>query len=130
MKKNQDQQDKLDSLERILRTIIDALGLLVGLCWEKATDAAMEVLIEGSSLSQHVVLSKVGFAAVMMAFMYHAWKKYIVPKAQKSEEEHDVDIKVERLLRQSKNRKALTADLLTFLKARDPVGQSVAESWS
>jgi hypothetical protein len=95
-----DVADLADNLERVFRTVIDAYGLLVGLCWEKAADAAIEVIIEGNSLFRsHVVISKVVFAFAMMVYMYHAWKKYIVPSAEKSAQEHKLDIELERAMR-------------------------------
>lgn len=110
--------EKAGSLERILRALIDAYGLLVGLVWEKATDAAMEVIVEGNTeLSNHRVISKVVSAIIMMVFLWTAWVKYIVPKAQKSWKGHQVDIELEWLLRRSLAEKGTLADdLLAFLK--------------
>lgn len=84
------------TLEIIIRTLIDAFGLLVGLCWEKATDAAMETIIEGNHwFAEHHVLSKLFFAALMMLFMFTAWIKYIVPSAKKLPADHEVDLLLE-----------------------------------
>jgi hypothetical protein len=105
-----------DNAERIFRTVIDAMGLLVGLCWEKATDASIETIIDGNSfLASHPVLARVGIAIVMFAFVFTAWQKYIVPKAQKTYQEHEIDLMLERALR--KNPK-LAMDLWATIKQR------------
>merc|ERR1719326_1237673 len=71
----QKQSTDANSLERALRTIIDSFGLLVGLCWEKATDAAIETIIEGDdTLSHHIVISKILAAVIVVVIMYPAWR--------------------------------------------------------
>lgn len=70
------------SLEKALRTIIDGFGLLVGLAWDKAFDAADEAIVEGThGLHEHVVIAKMAIAALLVLFVIPAWKWYIVPKA-------------------------------------------------
>merc|ERR1712118_575262 len=71
-------RDVSDNVAKLFRTVIECLGLLVGLCWEKAADAAIEIIVEGDEfLHQHVVISKVSFATIMMVFMLTAWVRYI-----------------------------------------------------
>jgi hypothetical protein len=95
-----DVEDITDNVERVFRTVIDAFGLLVGLCWEKATDAAMETVVLGTcEFAEHPVLTKVLIAVVMLVCVFTAWIKYIVPKAQKTHEEHKIDLRLERVLR-------------------------------
>lgn len=95
-----DVEDITDNVERVFRTVIDAFGLLVGLCWEKATDAAMETVVLGTcEFAEHPVLTKVLIAVVMLVCVFTAWIKYIVPKAQKTHEEHKIDLKLEKVLR-------------------------------
>lgn len=69
--------------EIALRRIIDAFGLLVGFCWEKAFDAADETLVEGlPSTKAHPVLARLFLCTILVIAVLPAWLWYIVPKAR------------------------------------------------
>lgn len=83
---------KADSgaVEMAVRKIIDAFGLLVGLCWDKAFDAAGEVLVEGTAATKkHPVVAKVALAFILVGFVVPAWVWYIVPKAREGADYHE-----------------------------------------
>jgi hypothetical protein len=82
--------------ERALRSVIQSFGLLVGLCWERATDAAIDTIIEGNGLlNRHHVWSKILAAALVLVVMGRAWLKYILPFAEMSAEEHEMAMALE-----------------------------------
>lgn len=73
----------LSSLHQSLRTVIHALGLVVGLSWEKAFDMAHEAIIEGSPLEDHRVIAKGAMALGTFVFVIPAWQRYLVPMAKR-----------------------------------------------
>jgi len=81
---------KPEELAKVLRVIILSFGLLVALSWDKAFDAAEETIVHG--IGSHFVISKVFLACALVIFVTPAWMWYIVPKAQKSEEQHAHDV--------------------------------------
>lgn len=79
----------LQMQEHSLRKIIEALGLAVGLSWERAFHAAEETLIDGIPVAHaHVVVSKALFATILLMVVFPAWLWYIIPKARLTEEDH------------------------------------------
>lgn len=73
----------LSNLNQSLRTVIHALGLVVGLSWEKAFDMAHEAIIEGSPLEDHRVIAKGAMALGTFVFVIPAWQRYLLPMAKK-----------------------------------------------
>jgi hypothetical protein len=89
-KRLQAQGTDVSNLEKALRTIIDSFGLLVGLCWEKATDAAIETIIEGNpTFENHKVISKISAAIIVTVVMFPAWIYYVIPPAEMTVKEHE-----------------------------------------
>eukprot|EP00929_Paragymnodinium_shiwhaense_P072822 TRINITY_DN3697_c0_g1_i2.p1 TRINITY_DN3697_c0_g1~~TRINITY_DN3697_c0_g1_i2.p1 ORF type:complete len:717 (-),score=165.47 TRINITY_DN3697_c0_g1_i2:220-2370(-) len=75
--------------EKAVRNVIHGLSLLVGIVWEKAFDAAEEALLLYSEATRHhLVVTKLGMVALLMAVVGPAWIMYIVPAARMSSEEH------------------------------------------
>merc|ERR1719491_1191787 len=67
----QSQSMDASNLEKAIRTIIQAFGLLVGLCWEKATDAAIVTIIDGNEiLHDHPTLARVAAALIVILMMF------------------------------------------------------------
>jgi len=96
---------ELGNMEQVLRMIIAALGLLVGLSWEKAFDMCHEAIIEGTPiLEHHKVISKTFMAFSIAAIVIPAWLKYLVPMAKKQVEHHEAVMNLEK--EQMKNPKA------------------------
>lgn len=94
----QNQTTDVSNIERAIRTVIDSFGLLVGLCWEKATDAAIETIIEGHhTLHHHMVISKICAAVVVLLFMFPAWLYIIIPSAEMTAEEHESQMELTRI---------------------------------
>ncbi|CAE8689740.1 unnamed protein product [Polarella glacialis] len=103
--KRKKQRGRQSSAPKVLRMIIAALGLLVGLSWEKAFDMCHEAIIEGTPiLEHHKVISKTFMAFSIAAIVIPAWLKYLVPMAKKQVEHHEAVMNLEK--EQMKNPKA------------------------
>lgn len=77
-------------LEKALRAVIASFGLLVGLSWEKAFDAAGEAIIEGVPFTaSQPVVAKVVMALILVIMVLPGWQAFIVPMAQKRWQEHE-----------------------------------------
>lgn len=99
----QSQSMDASNLEKAIRTIIQAFGLLVGLCWEKATDAAIITIIDDcKTLHDHPTLARVAAALIVILIMFPAWVKYIMPEANKHWTEHQTVIRMEEMHRGSR----------------------------
>eukprot|EP00403_Amphidinium_massartii_P048044 CAMPEP_0178468552 /NCGR_PEP_ID=MMETSP0689_2-20121128/52976_1 /TAXON_ID=160604 /ORGANISM="Amphidinium massartii, Strain CS-259" /LENGTH=727 /DNA_ID=CAMNT_0020095607 /DNA_START=8 /DNA_END=2191 /DNA_ORIENTATION=- len=92
---------KRDHIQRwvaALRKIIDSFGLLIGLCWERAADAAIEVIVEDAeALRERPVMAKTMAAVIVSVMIFPAWIKYIVPVAKKTSLEHSLSLALERI---------------------------------
>eukprot|EP00929_Paragymnodinium_shiwhaense_P121025 TRINITY_DN9314_c0_g1_i1.p1 TRINITY_DN9314_c0_g1~~TRINITY_DN9314_c0_g1_i1.p1 ORF type:complete len:692 (+),score=145.52 TRINITY_DN9314_c0_g1_i1:116-2191(+) len=83
-------------LEKALRAVIGAFGLLVGLAWEKAFHASGEAIIEGvPAVRGHIVVGKFCMAAVLVMLVLPGWQAFIVPMAQKHWQEHEALMELE-----------------------------------
>jgi len=92
------QAQSTTNLERALRTVISGFGLLVGICWERAFDVADETIIQGSEFTRtHMVISRILTAALNALIVIPAWKRFIVPLAQKPFHEHQDMMNLERV---------------------------------
>jgi len=92
--KLQDAQHHADTI----RVIILCLGLLVGIVWEKAFDAADEALLKYHEVTrEHIVITKILMAAVIIGCLTPAWVQYIVPKARMSHKDAEALILSERV---------------------------------
>jgi len=91
-------KDRVQRIVAAVRKVIDGFGLLVGLCWERATDAAIEAIVDDvDALKERPVLAK-GFAAIIVtAMIFPAWIWYIVPVAKKTGLEHSLSLALERI---------------------------------
>merc|ERR1712139_373133 len=68
--------------ERALRTVIGAVGFLVGICWERSFEASDETIVESTKMiGYHPVVAKVAIAAVLVIVVFPAWLNYLVPYA-------------------------------------------------
>lgn len=80
-----------------IRKIVESCGILVGLAWDSAFEAAEESIIEGTHWTHaHQVVSKGLLAAVLILFVGKVWKSYIVPKAMMEVEEHESVLEAQR----------------------------------
>eukprot|EP00929_Paragymnodinium_shiwhaense_P087133 TRINITY_DN47419_c0_g1_i1.p1 TRINITY_DN47419_c0_g1~~TRINITY_DN47419_c0_g1_i1.p1 ORF type:complete len:578 (-),score=147.00 TRINITY_DN47419_c0_g1_i1:53-1786(-) len=85
-----------EAVEKAVRTIIDGLGVLVGLCWEKCFSTSLLTIVEGNArLRSHFVISVGALSMLLVAFVLPAWAWYIVPKALKQGADHEKDIAAE-----------------------------------
>jgi len=67
-----------------IKTIIKALGLVVGLSWEKAFDLAAELIAENENFEESSVTGKlIMLDLVILVIVAPAWGLYILPQAQK-----------------------------------------------
>uniref|UniRef100_A0A7S3MFD2 Uncharacterized protein n=1 Tax=Spumella elongata TaxID=89044 RepID=A0A7S3MFD2_9STRA len=89
------QQDALSQafdvgqMERAIRVIIGAFALAVGLAWEKAFHASLEVVVESVEvLASHYVYAQIAIAAVNSIIIMPPWLKFIVPNAKKTSKQH------------------------------------------
>lgn len=95
-----DEEKAYEHLERAFRKVIEAFGLLVGLVWEKASDAAIEIIVEGNShLAHHPVISKIMAFFLVSLLLFRAWLQFIVPLATKSKEQHKTAMQLDVLQR-------------------------------
>mmetsp|Transcript_74694 Transcript_74694/g.139436 ORF Transcript_74694/g.139436 Transcript_74694/m.139436 type:complete len:695 (+) Transcript_74694:70-2154(+) len=91
-------KDHLQRWVAAVRKIIDGFGLLVGLCWERATDAAIEAIVEDvDALKERPVVAKTAAAVIVTAMIFPAWIWYIVPVAKKTGLEHSLSLALERI---------------------------------
>jgi len=69
--------------ERALRSLMTAMGLLLGLAWEAAFDQAVSGIEEkfAADSVRNRVLLKVGMSAALCTLVLPAWRLYILPKA-------------------------------------------------
>mmetsp|Transcript_24242 Transcript_24242/g.60542 ORF Transcript_24242/g.60542 Transcript_24242/m.60542 type:complete len:552 (-) Transcript_24242:165-1820(-) len=89
--------DRVTSLERAMRSIINGFALAIGLSWEKAFHAALEVVVETqSALHGHCVTSQVLLALVNCLVIMPVWLSCIVPMANKSVRQHEILMAHER----------------------------------
>merc|ERR1712032_1348001 len=96
--KLQEQTLDVSNFEQGLRTVIDAFGLVVGLCWEKATDATIETITDGNQvLSDHRVIAKLLLALTVVVLIAPAWLRYIAPMANKHLMHHHQAIELEKM---------------------------------
>jgi len=84
-------------IEKGLRTTITAMGLLVGLSWEKAFDMAHEAIIEGSPLHTHMVIAKAVIALCTLVVVIPAWQKYLVPHSKRSLKDVEALVQLEEV---------------------------------
>lgn len=64
-----------------LRAVVTGLGLCAGLAWEKAFDAAMESITEGTTFGEaHPALEKGALGLAIVGLVLPAWRLYIFPR--------------------------------------------------
>lgn len=63
-----------------LRTLISALGILVGFSWESCFEYGIEAL---ATRSPHPVLTELCLVIILCAFMIPAWRKYILNRVMR-----------------------------------------------
>lgn len=89
-----------EMIAKVLRKLIEAFGVLVGLCWEKACHGAMDTMIESTpALDEHKVISKLGAAVLLASYILPAWFWHILPMANKDITDHRTAINVALLHR-------------------------------
>jgi len=93
---DQEKEEKIvrgtTAVELTLRTLINGFGVLVGLSWEKAFNSSLITIVTGFADEHHRVLPICTLSLALVAFVLPAWRKFIVPKALKTEAEHKKDI--------------------------------------
>ena len=97
-----------------LRNVMGGLGLLVGICWDKAFEGSYETVLDPKSMSRlafqhdkinnfitgHPTLAQRMVACLgllVSAGVGYAWYWHIVPSAMKEEEDHKEAIDIETL---------------------------------
>jgi len=76
-------------MERAIRVIIGAFALAVGLAWEKAFHASLEVVVDSVEvLESHYVYAQIAIAVVNSIIIMPPWLKFIVPNAKKTSKQH------------------------------------------
>jgi len=85
--------DKIDDMSKsetggdgggeLIKTIINAIGILVGLSWEHAFDGGVEAI---ASLTSNPVYAELVLAAFVALLIVPAWRKYILKKAMQLED--------------------------------------------
>jgi len=74
------------STEHALRTLVQALGILVGFSWEQAFDSAVD---ETAQVARNPAIAKLALSIVLVIIVFPAWRFYILPTVNKLEEEHE-----------------------------------------
>ena len=96
-----------------LRSVMSGLGVLVGICWDKAFETAYETILEERSIDNlmgtedklykwihenkitaHLCTAAVGITMSVLVAL--AWYRFIVPHAMKKTKHHKKEIKMER----------------------------------
>jgi len=92
---DEDPDKKLKLFSKLVRKVIEALAVLVGLSWEKACHGALDTVIESIPvLESHKVYSSLGAALMLSAYILPAWYYHILPMAEKNVEHHETSINV------------------------------------
>lgn len=82
--------------EKVLRTLIEALGVLVGLAWEGALDMSTATIVTNfRAFRIHPVLMNVFVAAALGSFALPAWLRFVLPMSMLRREEHQRRINIE-----------------------------------
>ncbi len=97
-----------------LRSVMSGLGLLVGICWDKAFETAYETILEERSIDNLMSegdylywlihykfpftakLCTVGVGVAMSVLVAYAWYWFIAPHAMKETEDHEEEIELHR----------------------------------
>jgi len=88
----------LSNLERAVRTLINGMGLLVGMCWEKAFDSSNQTIIHHAEIMrEHVVLAETLMALLTLLLVLPAWLRFIAPSASKHWREHMQMMEMEQM---------------------------------
>lgn len=88
-----------DDVSMGLRIILNSLGFLMALSWDKAFESAEETVahyLEKECHFKHEVILKVLMAVILAGFLLPAWMKYIVPATMKEHSEHRLEIERSR----------------------------------
>jgi len=89
LRRENSQELWVENTERAIRMVIEAVALAVGLSWEKAFHAALEVIVESNEfMEKHYVISRGSLALLNCLIIVPAWLKFIVPNATKTAEDH------------------------------------------
>jgi len=102
----------LPPAEQAVRIVITGLGLMVGISWERAFEAAYDAVVKGkhTPLHLHPVVSKFVICLVSVVIVGRAWYYYIIPLARKDRWEHQKVIETEVRNKAIVNNKELNAD--------------------
>lgn len=82
--------DKVDDMQqarsgegdgKLILTIINAIGILVGLSWEHAFDGGVEAVASKTGSEENKMLCELGLAAFVALLIVPAWRRYILKKA-------------------------------------------------
>jgi len=107
----------LSNLERAVRTLINGMGLLVGMCWEKAFDSSNETIIHGAEVMRgHVIRGEVLMALGTMLLVLPAWVWFIAPSASKHWREHMQIMEIENIQAQRVAGTQVMAHFLSIAK--------------
>lgn len=100
-----DMDETGDAAEDAIRTIVEALGILVGFSWEQSFDVAVDNCVEGLmpelAPKFNPVFEKLILSVMLAAIVIPSWRLFILPTQQelaKMEKENDQE-KMERELR-------------------------------
>eukprot|EP00927_Polykrikos_kofoidii_P083622 TRINITY_DN8614_c0_g3_i1.p1 TRINITY_DN8614_c0_g3~~TRINITY_DN8614_c0_g3_i1.p1 ORF type:complete len:238 (-),score=45.90 TRINITY_DN8614_c0_g3_i1:75-710(-) len=64
-------------VDKVIRKVIGAVGILIGFSWEQCFDEALESIAEVCGGYEHVI--KFGLSVLCVAILIPAWKWYILP---------------------------------------------------
>jgi len=71
-----------DAIDKSIRELIKALGILIGFAWEKSFDAAVVSVAEEASHSLAPSVTKLVMSVVICFTVIPAWRWYILPQLQ------------------------------------------------
>lgn len=71
-----------DAIDKSIRELIKALGILIGFAWEKSFDAAVVSVAEEASHSLAPSVTKLIMSVVICITVIPAWRWYILPQLQ------------------------------------------------
>lgn len=77
-----------DAADEAIRTIVEALGLLVGFSWEQAFDMATDNVVQGLLYECDPAMAKLMLSVSLIAIVFPAWVWYILPTVLRLEDAH------------------------------------------
>jgi hypothetical protein len=76
-----------EEADKVIKSIIDALGILIGFSWEQSFDVAVDVLSEAGEKFIQPVFGRLFMSLILTLIVFPAWKKQILTQEMELREE-------------------------------------------